>query len=323
MKHDSFRHSFTQSDVDTVRSISDDANPIHDPEKWSKVQNNPFDGPIVLGFQLVELAARATSSPLLHQAQCAKKSRPPSRRTVINRYRVTFLNAVKANETVDIKASATRHLDCGVTTRQRFVARSGSSIVLKGYREIVMATEDKRDDMFADVGQGGERSTVGMIGSRAVMTTEKLLSTTHASRFAKACGDSTHDNNVHGLRGLASDIYPVSMTSGALVRYAISSGWDLSVRPFVYKSQDIRIDSSRLSQMSTSTAITLQTQLQNSAEDSMTDAMGTDDFAFFCTGLLPDKSPLFCVRLVVSALGPVSQSNSDYENRDSVNAMAF
>ena len=323
MEQDSVQHSFTQSEVDTVRSITDDGNPIHDPDKWHNVQNNPFDGPIVLGFQLVELAARATSDSALGQSAYTKAARPVHQTTIYNRYRVTFLNAVKADERVEMTASAVRRLDSVGSSRQRFVARTCESIVMKGYRETVTESSGNTDYMFDGIepinGSGGSNA----VQHHSVMTTQKLLSTAHARRFATACGDSNHQNNVHGLRGLASDIYPVSMTSGALVQYASSCGWDLSVRPFVYRSQDIRIDSSRLDGLSTNTAITLQTRLVASAEDDRNDALGTDEFAFVCTGSLPDKTVLFCVRLVVNALGEDVQSSPGYEKRNAFNVMAF
>jgi len=323
MEQDSVQHSFTQSDVDSVRSISDDGNPIHDPSVWYKVQNNPFDGPIVLGYQLVELAARATSDSILNESQYRANASSTPHDGIYSRYRVTFLNAVRPNENVEMKASAIRKIESEEVVRQRFVARSAGTIVLKGYRETVVGNSENTDYMFAGIDQRERFGRSSAQTDGEVMTTEAQLSTSHARRFAKACGDSVHQNNVHGLRGLASDIYPVSMTSGALVRYAINSGWDLCARPLVYRSQDIRIDSSRLMGLSGNTAISLQTRREASRDGIQADETGASDFAFVCKGMMSDGSVLFCVRLVVSALGNVPTVQQRYRKRTELNAIAF
>jgi len=323
MEQDSVQHSFTQSDLDSVRSISDDGNPIHDPSVWCKVQNNPFDGPIVLGFQLVELAARATSDTFLNESRYKASANSAPHSGVYSRYRVTFLNAVLPNVNVEMKASPVRKIESEKTLRQRFVARSAGNIVLKGYRETVVGNSENTDYMFSGIDQGERLGSSSAQPDGEVMITETQLLTTHARRFAKACGDSVHQNNVHGLRGLASDIYPVSMTSGALVRYAINSGWDLCARPLVYRSQDIRIDSSRLNGLSGNTAISLQTRRDTSHRGTQTNEMGASDFAFVCTGTMSDGSVLFCVRLVVSALGNVPTLQQRYRKRTELNAIAF
>ena len=45
-----------QIHIDVVRNATDDFNPFHDPNRWQNIQENPFGGPIALGFQLVGLA---------------------------------------------------------------------------------------------------------------------------------------------------------------------------------------------------------------------------------------------------------------------------
>ena len=49
-------HCFKQLHVDVARNATDDFNPFHDPHRWHQIRDNPFGGPIVLGFQLAALA---------------------------------------------------------------------------------------------------------------------------------------------------------------------------------------------------------------------------------------------------------------------------
>lgn len=47
---------FQQLHVDVARNATDDFNPFHDPHRWHNIRDNPYGGPIVLGFQLAALA---------------------------------------------------------------------------------------------------------------------------------------------------------------------------------------------------------------------------------------------------------------------------
>ena len=46
---------FNQLHIDVARNATDDFNLFHDSKKWQYIKNNPFNGTIVLGFQLESL----------------------------------------------------------------------------------------------------------------------------------------------------------------------------------------------------------------------------------------------------------------------------
>ena len=48
---------FQQIHIEVARNATDDFNPFHDKNRWQNVTDNPFGGPIVLGFQLECLIA--------------------------------------------------------------------------------------------------------------------------------------------------------------------------------------------------------------------------------------------------------------------------
>jgi hypothetical protein len=43
---------FQQIHIDVARNATDDFNPFHDKNRWQNITDNPFVGPIALGFQL-------------------------------------------------------------------------------------------------------------------------------------------------------------------------------------------------------------------------------------------------------------------------------
>jgi hypothetical protein len=47
---------FDRLHIDVARNATDDFNLFHDPQRWMHIRDNPFGGPIVLGFQLEALA---------------------------------------------------------------------------------------------------------------------------------------------------------------------------------------------------------------------------------------------------------------------------
>ena len=44
--------TLSQIHIEAARNSTDDFNLFHDKNRWNWVENNPFDGPIALGFQL-------------------------------------------------------------------------------------------------------------------------------------------------------------------------------------------------------------------------------------------------------------------------------
>ncbi|MGB3724428.1 MAG: hypothetical protein WA981_01575, partial [Glaciecola sp.] len=45
-------HTFSQMHIEAARNSTDDFNLFHDKLRWDMIPNNPFGGPIALGFQL-------------------------------------------------------------------------------------------------------------------------------------------------------------------------------------------------------------------------------------------------------------------------------
>ena len=43
---------FQQIHIDVARNATNDYNPFHDPHKYQLIRGNPYDGTIVLGFQI-------------------------------------------------------------------------------------------------------------------------------------------------------------------------------------------------------------------------------------------------------------------------------
>ena len=48
-------YRFDQLHIDIARNATDDFNPFHDPNRWHRVQHNPYGNAIVMGFQLEAL----------------------------------------------------------------------------------------------------------------------------------------------------------------------------------------------------------------------------------------------------------------------------
>jgi len=47
--------TFNQIHIDVARNATDDFNLFHDRNRWLRINHNPFQGPIALGFQLESL----------------------------------------------------------------------------------------------------------------------------------------------------------------------------------------------------------------------------------------------------------------------------
>jgi len=73
---------FEQIHIEVARNATDDFNLLHDKKKWQCTRHNPFEGPIVPGFQLEALLERQIE--VFRSAQ--------DERGIIDRYNLRFSN---------------------------------------------------------------------------------------------------------------------------------------------------------------------------------------------------------------------------------------
>jgi len=124
--------AFQQIHIDVARNATDDFNPFHDKNRWKSIASNPFQGPIVLGFQLECLIEDRINH---HRFTHAEYSLYDKHQLCFSNYQVNFANAVRPDTEVqvDIRRSKLSEGD-NFTLSNRVSIKSEGRLDLIGYK---------------------------------------------------------------------------------------------------------------------------------------------------------------------------------------------
>jgi hypothetical protein len=91
---------FNQIHIDIARNATDDFNLFHDSKKWQRINQNPFKGTIVLGFQLESLIEHKV---LLYRHSYNENALISEKNLRFSNYQFSFVNAVKPGQSVSVE----------------------------------------------------------------------------------------------------------------------------------------------------------------------------------------------------------------------------
>ena len=224
---------FSQLHIDVARNATDDFNPFHDAGKWKRIADNPFQGPIALGFQLETLLAESVERSWRTEAaglSAAEEDLPYAR------YSFTFAGVVHADERVAVEVRP------GRVTRGAETRISHRAVLRKAGRAVVMGRIQRMarrpDALMLSGNPSDDLSPTGGCFLR-----EKVLQASDAKNLLSASQVSPH-RYFDELEGRAQfpDLFPVSLISSALLEKAAAEGHDFLAQPMVYTSHSFFVD---------------------------------------------------------------------------------
>ena len=124
---------FSQLHIDLARNSTDDFNLFHDSKNWHKIKQNPFQGPITLGFQLESLMEDKIAE-FRHQAD--EQGLIDQHSLHFSNYQFSFANAIKAGQVieVEIKPSQFKPLPSPLLSN-RIMVKCDGNLSLLGYKK--------------------------------------------------------------------------------------------------------------------------------------------------------------------------------------------
>ena len=124
---------FNQIHIDVARNATDDFNLFHDRNRWRRINHNPFQGPIALGFQLESLIEHKV---FLYRRLHNENVLIRDKNLHFSNYQFSFVNAVKPGQvvSVDIKPSQYNE-DPETILSNRIAVKSGGALALLGYKK--------------------------------------------------------------------------------------------------------------------------------------------------------------------------------------------
>lgn len=287
---------FDQIHIEVARNASDDFNLFHDKHKWLQVTHNPFKGPIVLGFQLntlIEYQMRLYREAH-HEDQVIAENK-----LRFSNYQIRFVNAVRPRMPVylDIKKTLITTIP-HLTLTNRISLKSEGKTVLLGFKK------ETREPLFLADTQIDNLPGLNEIPDRTIVPgtdyflKRKYLNNGSVKNFLSGSLAEQSDY-FDELLQLAHypEIFPCSLSSGALLEKAQLENHDFKLNPMVYTSHEISVDRHHVGQLKNNDTLNiLVKQLPESSENTLNQT-NIQLRTYHCYGLLDNNAVLFRITM--------------------------
>ncbi|MCX7098905.1 MAG: hypothetical protein NTV43_13465 [Methylococcales bacterium] len=285
-------YTFDQIHIEVARNATDDFNLFHDKHKWLQITHNPFKGPIVLGYQLNTLIEHQIR---LHRLAHHENGIIAENSLRFSNYQITFVNAVRPRTPVylDIKKTLIKTIP-QLTLCNRITMKSDGKTVLLGYKKETQAPLFLPDTPFDQLPDLNGIPDVSFIPGTNYFLKRKFMNNGAAKNFLSgslAEQSDYFDELSHTAK--YPEVFPCSLTSGALLEKAQLENHDFKLNPMVYTSHEISLDREYLKQLKNNATLhILVKQLPESAANTLNQT-NIQLRTYQCYGLLENNAVLF------------------------------
>ncbi len=287
---------FDQIHLEVARNASDDFNLFHDKHKWLQITHNPFKGPIALGFQLNTLIEYQMR--LYREAQHEDQIIEENSLRYSN-YQITFVNALRPRHEfeLNIKKTLIKTIP-NLTLTNRVSIKSEGKTILLGFKKETsrpLFLDDTDFSKLPDLNALPDKSTVP---DTEYFLKRKYMNNGNVKNFLSGSLAEQSDY-FDELTHLANypEIFPCSLTSGALLEKAQLENHDFKQNPMVYTSHEISIDRVRLKDISDNDKLHILVKQHPESNKNTLNQTNIMLRSYDCYGLLENKEILFRIRL--------------------------
>ena len=295
-----------QIHIDAARNSTDDFNLFHDSKKWDRINENPFSGPIALGFQLECLIEDQIR---LYRQQHDETKLIKEYGLGFSNYQISFASVVKPGETVqvNIKKSQLKQAD-NTTLSNRISIKNENGIVIFGFKKeshapLFLSESDLSG--LPDLNHQPDRSYID--GSR-LFYKRKYMSTGNAKNFLSGsmADQSAYFDELEN-RVRFPETYPAGLISCALLERALNNHHDFENEPMVYTSHNISIDRELTKGLRSNDVLHLLVN-EPTAITSADNSAGVSQYLHHCYGVLHDGAILFRAEISMMPLAAILMS---------------
>lgn len=287
---------FEQIHIEVARAASDDFNLFHDKHKWLQVTHNPFKGPIVLGFQLNTLIEHQMK--LYREAQHELDIIAENQLRFSN-YQITFVNALRPKQAIslDIKKTLIKTIP-ELSLSNRIAIKSQGKTILLGHKKETKAPLFLADTDLSGLPDLNDIQDKTMVPGTEFFLKRKWMTNGNVKNFLSGSLAEQSDY-FDELAHMAHypEVFPCSLTSGALLEKAQMESHDFKRNPMVYTSHEFSVDRECLSQVKNNDKLhILVKQLPESKKNTLnhTSVMLR---TYECFGMLENRDLLFRIKL--------------------------
>lgn len=287
---------FDQIHIEVARNASDDFNLFHDKRKWLQITHNPFKGPIVLGFQLntlIEYQMRLYREAL-HEDQIIAENQ-----LRFSNYQIIFVNALRPRQPIslDIRKTLISTIP-NLTLTNRIAIKASGKTILLGYKKETQAPLFLPDEDLSALPDLNSLKDKTMVPGTDFFLKRKWMQNGNVKNFLSGSLAEQSDY-FDELAHIANypEIFPCSLTSGALLEKAQLENHDFKRNPMVYTSHDISVDRTLVAQIKNTDKLhILVRQMPESASNTLNNTQIMLR-TYECFGLLENNAILFRIKL--------------------------
>ena len=287
---------FDQIHIEVARNASDDFNLFHDKHKWLQINHNPFKGPIVLGYQLntlIEYQIRLYREAH-HENQIISENN-----LRYSNYQITFINALRpsTNFKLEIKKTLIKTIP-NLTLGNRIAIKSEGKTVLLGFKK------ETQTPLFLENANFNHLPNLNVIPDKTIIPgtdfflKRKFLNNGNVKNFLSgslAEQSEYFDELSHVAR--YPEIFPCSLTSGALLEKAQIEKHNFKRNPMVYTSHEISVDRLHLKQLKNDDKLYILVKQHPESSANTLNQTNIMLRTYDCYGLLHNHDVLFRVKM--------------------------
>lgn len=306
--------TFDQIHIEVARNASDDFNLFHDKHKWLQINHNPFKGPIVLGYQLNTLIEYQMG---LYRTAHHENQIISENNLRFSNYQITFVNALRPASPfqLDIKKTLIKTIP-HLTLGNRISIKSGGKTVLLGFKKETqrpLFLEDANFNKLPNLNVIPDKST---IPGTTFFLKRKFLNNGSVKNFLSGslAEQSDYFDELSHIENYP-EIFPCSLTSGALLEKAQQEKHDFKRNPMVYTSHEISVDRQHLKRLKNNDKLYI---LVKQHPEKGTNTLNQTNImlrTYDCYGLLHNHDVLFRVRMNLVPLEEILKNLEDRKSK--------
>lgn len=239
----------SQMHIEAARNSTDDFNLFHDKFRWHHIAQNPFQGPIALGFQLGCFVEDQTNSFNKSTGGQSSEYNSVNQSLDFSCYELNFAGVVKPQDELSAVVRKGRLSDVdGINTfSNRIAIKANDKTVLLGYKRLsaehlINGIEDL--PAVSDIIKSEDRC---FISPNNTFLKRKYMIVGNAKSFlTSSFAEQSEYIDEFVDKVSFPEMYPLSLLSSALLERAQAIGHDLVKEPMIYLSHRLSINRSVL-----------------------------------------------------------------------------
>jgi hypothetical protein len=302
----------SQMHIEAARNSTDDFNLFHDKNRWHKIKQNPFQGPIALGFQLgcfVEDQVNHSSKNYDQQLKNAEKPKISSKPLNFSQYELNFAGSVQPGDSIalvvrDGRLSDISGIEC---FSNRIALKANGKTVLLGYKRQTSEHIVKGITPLPGLSEIINSDDRSFITPEQYFVKRKYMIVGNAKNYLTSSFAEQSEYIDEFIDKVSfPEMYPLSLLSSALLERALAVGHDLVEEPMIYISHKLSIDRNILSILKSNDSINILVSPPKKSKN------GTSEYVTHnCTCVLSTQDILFHAEIQLAKLSSLLKQPID------------